>query len=206
MSQKSSRRTINNVNLHEVARLSREEIDCLLNPNDDIEIISNCDDKESLDATFATRFAKAFSFYLSIQLGSDLAVDVIQTSKGNFRKTLVSENKNFTTMLFHNRLRKVVAALLVCPRFQAEQIDSNTEKSAPDSDTLVSNSDDGNALNSLSSVSALMGRGLSSVSSASIENTADYPIYEGEASIVALQISMLKATYPSIALFSLPEV
>ena len=206
MSQKSSRRTIDNANLHEVARLSREEIDCLLNPSDDIETRSSCDDKESLDATFAARFAIAFSFYLSTQLGSDVEVDVIQTSKGNFRKMLEGENKNFTTMLFHNRLRKVVAALLVCPKLQAEQIDSKTEKSAPDSDILVSTSDDGNALNCLSSVSALMGRGLSSVSSASLVNTADYPIYEGEASIIALQISMLKATYSSIALFSLPEL
>lgn len=200
MARKNLRIASSKINLHEVARLSPEEIDCLLNPSEDnIETTlrdeTNVKKPDTANSSFANHFASALSFCLSTQFEALVSVEVTQTCLSNLRYAIEPKYNGFTKLLFQNSDQEVVSALLI----SHELLDSTSGE-----ETVYRNkdSDDLNAIGAFKSFSALMGKGVDLVSETLTENPASLTLSENEVLKIDLQITSLSRVHPAVGLIS----
>ena len=206
MSKKRAQSASSMKNLHEVAKLSPEEIDCLLNPSEDIAETTSRDDftgtiKILTDSSFAFQFASALSFYLSTQFETKFDVKVTGTRHGNFSEALRGELGDFGTLLFENRQRRVVSALMISRGF-FESSTANTLSPIANSNGREALSAENVVFRDLASVSGLMGKGLELVPGSLEHDSSDLDLSDHDIQIIELQIQNASGTYSGVAQIS----
>ena len=206
MSKKRAQSASSMKNLHEVAKLSPEEIDCLLNPSEDIAAKTSSDDctgrnKIPTDRSFASQFASALSFYLTTQFETKIHVKVIGTSQGNFREALRREFGDFATLLFENQQGRVISALMISRGFFESSI-ANAVSPIVTSNGQEALSIENGAFRDLASVSGLMGKGVRLVPGSLQHDSLTLDLSDHDIQIIELQIQNASGTYDGVAQIS----
>ena len=204
--KKSAQSASSMKNLHEVAKLSPEEIDCLLNPSEDIAPQTSRDDstgrsKIPTDSSFASQFASALSFYLTTQFETKIHVKVIGTSQGNFREALRREFGDFATLLFENQQGRVISALMISRGFFESSI-ANAVSPIVTSNGQEALSIENGAFRDLASVSGLMGKGVRLVPGSLQHDSLTLDLSDHDIQIIELQIQNASGTYDGVAQIS----
>lgn len=203
MSKKSPKSASSTKNLHAVAKLSPEEIDCLLNPSEDIAAKTCSDDstgrnKIPTDSAFASQFASALSFYFSTQFETKIDVKVTGTSQGNFREAVRGEFGDFATLLFENQQRRVVSALMISRDFFESSI-ANAVSPTANSNGQEALSEQNGAIRDLASVSGLMGKGVALVPGSLDQASLTLDLADHDIQIIELEIQNAGGTYSGVA-------
>lgn len=206
MPKKSTRSASSKKNLHEVAKLSPEEIDCLLNPSADIVPATSRDDSTGRINTptyssFASQFASALSFYFSTQFETRFDVKVTGTSQGSFREALRRELGDFATLLFENRQGRVVSALMISRDFFESSIANAVSPKVYPNDQEVLSEENG-ACRDMASVSGLMGKGVELVPGSLEHDSLTLDVSDHDIEIIELEIQNASGTYSGIAQIS----
>lgn len=206
MSKKNAQSASSIKNLHAVAKLSPEEIDCLLNPSEDIAPQTSSDDstgtnKIPTDSSFASQFASALSFYLSTQFETKIHVQVTGTSQGNFREALRGELGDFATLLFEDRQGRVVSALMISRGFFESSI-ANVVSPIANSNGQDALSEENGVFRDLASVSGLMGKGVELVPESLEYDPLTLDISDHDVQIIEFQIQNASGTYSGVAQIS----
>ncbi len=207
MVRKNSRTARSKINLHEVAKLSPEEIDCLLNPNEDIDGNLGCEKTHPqnsvlVNSSYAKHFASALSFCLSTQFDTVVSVEVAQTCLCNFRHALKPKYSGFTKLLFQNSQDEVISALLISHGFLESTLGSEIVSRSEDAalgDFLVVNFD---TILAFKSFSAFMGKGVELVSELLARNPETLNLSDGDILKIDLQMTSSSSMYPAIGLIS----
>lgn len=213
MAMKRSRNRSATKNLHEIARLSAEEIDALLNPKEEVEEpVSRDREYVSLlgprNFEFANAFGVSLSFGVSIQLETVVTSVVNRLGRGKFDPVECQDDVQFISIFFKDHKNRLAAAFQISKEVQVAKVDSKSNVTGYYAENFDDSSggEDKDFLNSLQTASILMGKRLKPVTNTGNQSLQDYEVLESDMSIIDMQLGVRGRCYITKVWTSMSDV
>ena len=197
MAVKRSRKRRASKNLHEIAKLSAEEIDALLNPKEEVEEPVGRD-RNFVSLTgprnveFANAFGVSLSFGVSIQLETAVTPILNRLGRRKFDPVECQDDVQFISIFFKDHKNRLAAAFQISKEVQVAKVDSKSNVTGYYAENFDDSSrgEDKDFLNSLQSASVLMGKRLKPVTDSGNQSLQDYEVLESDMSIIDIQLGV----------------